>query len=278
MLHWAFRDELPKDPRYCEGYTGEGGSAGISPMFKYAKLGGPIDNWSREPGFPAAMGNEAHEDAIAVYNAVHRLDEVGILWPSAGEVLLGDELKRFVTPEEAFIIRGLKVQTVGLVMLHARMGNRPIWRVDYEIERVIGRERKAMIRKNRGRRHKALQGELRLTASPIEIITARLEWLVWHHALRTLAAELADQLEDHLPEPPVAPQAPWVDDTEGVILSDGWMDARALATGRLSTINRLPLVPQRPQTLPPLESEIERLSRLRQAPVTVIYSSAETAD
>jgi hypothetical protein len=48
---WAFRDELPK--RAAGGALAAGST--VSPMFRYADLGGRIDDWSREPGFPAAL-------------------------------------------------------------------------------------------------------------------------------------------------------------------------------------------------------------------------------
>src|SRR5262245_24212331 len=128
VLSWAYRSELPK------GYHDDRERLGprhtsISPMFKWAAHGGPVDNWSREPGFPLAMGTDPHPDAIAVHNAVMELEEeVGIVWKDAAPVLMGD-LAEHVRADDLPEIRKIRAQPRGLVSLHARMGNRPPWEV-----------------------------------------------------------------------------------------------------------------------------------------------------
>ena len=70
-LAWAYRDELPKR-RDRRGELGPQWYASIYPMFKICALGGRVENFSREPGFPAAMG-EAHADALIIEAAVEEL-------------------------------------------------------------------------------------------------------------------------------------------------------------------------------------------------------------
>lgn len=85
---------------------------------------------------------------------------------------------------------------------------------------------------------------------------ARAEYLAWHGALVTLAARLADDLIEYESTPPAVRPMPWVTGQVPAsrVLSDG------LADGCLT--GKLPLQPKRKAPLPPLESEIERRSRL----------------
>jgi hypothetical protein len=261
LLQWAYRDELPK------GYRGDERLAieppKISPMFKYAQHGGRVDNWSREPGFPLAMGTEPHPDAIAIHNAVMDLeDEVRISWPAASPVLLG-ELERLITPEDVQELHKIKEQPQGLVTLHARMGNRPPWHIDYSVTKIIGKERNSPLRKGRARRSKNLLGELVLSPPAHVIAQARFEYLAWHRSICRVASMLEDVLIEHTPQLPEAPQLPWYDGEGGrIILSDSrWMTARELASGRASALRTLPLKPQRERVLPPEK-------RLKGGPVT----------
>src|SRR5213080_1009856 len=66
-LQWACRDELPK--RKPDHSRAPGAWPSVSPMFSLAALGGRVDNWSREPGFPAALG-DPHPDALALEAAL----------------------------------------------------------------------------------------------------------------------------------------------------------------------------------------------------------------
>jgi hypothetical protein len=50
-LAWAFREEVPK--RASGGDVGPMRSS-VAPMWRHGVFGTRIDNWSREPGFPAA--------------------------------------------------------------------------------------------------------------------------------------------------------------------------------------------------------------------------------
>jgi hypothetical protein len=68
VLRWTYRDELPKQRHDRDSGPGPY----VSPMFRLCAHGGPIDNWSREPGMPLALG-EPHPDALAVAEAVKEL-------------------------------------------------------------------------------------------------------------------------------------------------------------------------------------------------------------
>lgn len=257
LLEWAYRHELPKG--YRDGSTIA--PPQISPMFKYAALGGPVDNWAREPGFPIAMGTQPHDDALTINAAVEKLADVTIAWNrSSAAVLLGDRA-RHVADDEVEVIRRFKESPGGLVALHARLGNRPIWRVEYELVRFVGKDRQSLIRKGKARNSKNLLGNVRIkcpgrTPSMSDIpdaavvVRARFEWLAWHYGLRELARTL--DLTAFTVLPPEAPAMPWFEG-EGlpVILSQRWMTARELATGRASILPRLPLKPARPRASPP---------------------------
>src|SRR5258706_11880489 len=86
-LRWAYRDELPKrdhtavpkhalNERVWSPYTRPADFPEVSPSFREATGGGPsggyADGWSRDPGFPAALG-EPHPDAFAIEAAVKGL-------------------------------------------------------------------------------------------------------------------------------------------------------------------------------------------------------------
>src|SRR5260370_137692 len=88
-LRWAYRDELPKQhapqrrlgthtqERVWSPYTSPAGYPEVSPSFREATAGGPsggyADGWSRDPGFPQALG-EPHPDAIVIETAVKALE------------------------------------------------------------------------------------------------------------------------------------------------------------------------------------------------------------
>src|SRR5258708_35261276 len=87
-LRWAYRDELPKQhapprrlgthtqERVWSPYTFPAGYPEVSPSFREATGGGPsggyADGWSRDPGFPQALG-EPHPDALTMEAAVKGL-------------------------------------------------------------------------------------------------------------------------------------------------------------------------------------------------------------
>jgi hypothetical protein len=72
VVIWAVRDELPKHRHGPRRYAAVGYPS-VGPMFRWANLGGPVDNWSHEPGYPAAAG-DPHPDALVVEEAIAGLE------------------------------------------------------------------------------------------------------------------------------------------------------------------------------------------------------------
>lgn len=70
-LRWAIRDELPK--RRADAPI-RGPQCASDPVWRMVALGGRVDNWSREPGMPPAMG-DPHPDAITIEAHLQVLSE-----------------------------------------------------------------------------------------------------------------------------------------------------------------------------------------------------------
>ena len=70
-LRWAIRDELPK--RRADSPI-RGPQCASDPVWRMVAMGGPVDNWSREPGMPPAMG-DPHPDAITIEAHLQVLSE-----------------------------------------------------------------------------------------------------------------------------------------------------------------------------------------------------------
>ncbi|MCJ2086961.1 hypothetical protein MKK88_13315 [Methylobacterium sp. E-005] len=70
-LRWAIRDELPK--RRADSPI-RGPRCASDPVWRMVAMGGPVDNWSREPGMPPAMG-DPHPDAITIEAHLQVLSE-----------------------------------------------------------------------------------------------------------------------------------------------------------------------------------------------------------
>lgn len=143
-LRWAYRDELPKQhapprrlgahtqERVWSPYTFPAGYPEVSPSFREATAGGPSggyadDPWSRDPGFPQALG-EPHPDAIVIEAAVKALEA----WKGHG---FGPN------PAESGLMHGIDHMAVdhvqagmeavammaGIISVHARAATRPRW-------------------------------------------------------------------------------------------------------------------------------------------------------
>lgn len=217
-LQWAYRDELPK--------IGDGGgslwAAGTTPMFRLAALGGPVDNWARDPGFPAALG-PCHPDAVRIGEAVERLLSVEVDW-AASRLHAVPEFAAMVGADD-FPLRAMVIDPIPLVAMHARMGTRPTWQLDgLKAKRKIGRNGKIEVvgLHPSGR---PLPGSF----CPIEwshdfrnLAVDRIEYGVWHAALVELAQELGESaLESLAVTGPAASDAPWlVPDPQIVVLQD----------------------------------------------------------
>ncbi|WP_267427342.1 hypothetical protein [Methylobacterium sp. GC_Met_2] len=70
-LRWAIRDELPK--RRADSPI-RGPQCASDPVWRMVAMGGRVDNWSREPGMPPAMG-DPHPDAITIEAHLQVLSE-----------------------------------------------------------------------------------------------------------------------------------------------------------------------------------------------------------
>src|ERR1044071_3550593 len=80
-LTWTYRDELPKGYRQRHDREPEGPRLPTSPLLRLLALGTAVDGWTREPGFPLAMG-EPHPDALRIEAAVAGLNGAGLVCPS----------------------------------------------------------------------------------------------------------------------------------------------------------------------------------------------------
>jgi hypothetical protein len=142
-LRWAYREELPKrhalprrlgahtQERVWSPYTFPAGYPEVSPSFREATAGGPsggyADGWSRDPGFPQALG-EPHPDAITMEAAVKGL----AAWAGHG---FGPD------PTAAGLMHGIDHMAVdhvqagveavaamaGIISVHSRAATRPRW-------------------------------------------------------------------------------------------------------------------------------------------------------
>jgi len=212
LLHWAFRDELPK--KGIEWAS----SSGISPMFRLADLGTRVDDWSREPGFPVAVG-APHPDSLLVEGAVERLADVDVDWPATRRGGMIGSLAGLLADNEP-TLASLTIGRVGLVAMHARMGTRPRWDMNPLPEPVVGRNGKAVVQylgddgrlvdgRRNGNPGAGARCPLMWFPAPRAVAFARIEYSVWHASLLELAAALEDQLEFNRALPPAASSAPW---------------------------------------------------------------------
>jgi hypothetical protein len=140
-LRWAYRDELPKrhggavprhalNERVWSPYTYPAGYPEVSPSFREATGGGPsggyADGWSRDPGFPEALG-EPHPDAFVIEAAVKGLEA----W--AGHGFGPDDAAGLMYGMDHMAVdhvqAGLEAVAAmaGIVAVHARAGTRPRW-------------------------------------------------------------------------------------------------------------------------------------------------------
>ena len=228
LLTWAYRHELPKR-RDGDDQGPNFGFPKVSPMFRHADLGTRVENFSREPGMPAALG-EPHPDALLVEAAVldlarhadHRfggdlglctylpagLDDVAAMTRSMGEL-------------------------VNIVQVHARLGHQPTFAKSPEPSAVIGKTGKVQVFRMRTEQRADREGILRtypleepVTAvakdryptgaycaiewdCPKAILRERADYAAWWAGLDLLAHELRGKLETISVLDIAAPQRPW---------------------------------------------------------------------
>ncbi|TXM65746.1 hypothetical protein [Methylobacterium sp. WL120] len=219
-LTWAYREELPKR-RDGNGDLSPQGYPSISPMFKICALGGRVENFSREPGFPAAMG-EAHPDALIIEAAVeelrsfegHRFD---------GELGLLTHLPPGLD-EHAAMAQSMG-QLFDLVRIKARLGSRPTFARSPEPSAVVGNTGKVLIfvvrdgieqvsgAKDKDRyptgAYCAIEWE-----SAKAILIERADYAAWWAAVDLLAHRLSGKLASISVLPPAAAQRPWAGEAD----------------------------------------------------------------
>jgi hypothetical protein len=152
------------------------------------------------------------------------------------------------------------IDAAALVVMHAVKGTRPDgWRVD-DMRPLPTRAEGGKLNKVIG----TLKGKNRYTTgsycplvwapSPITIVQARADYVVWHRALARLAETLL--LSAHDPSPPAASLAPWCEDTE---------KKRPLWSQPFERLKPLPLAAPRDTVSAPIKKA--RHSKVRRVPL-----------
>lgn len=248
-LQWCYRDELPKCRDEDGRYRSE--SAGISPMFRMVAFGARIDNWSREPGHPLAMG-EPHPDALIIADAV-----AGLL---PEQIDITGYARRWgsdpIRVDVEVIAEQAARSVVGLVMTRARMGVRPDHGADPEVERVLQNGSPVVYRKAQhtfllpsgeavtaerdepvpsankrgGYYPEGSFGKIKFNPGRVAVFLERAEYSAWRRALEILAEQLAGKLASIEVRAPAAARRPWQGDSDsvrtGVVLRDSPADLR----------------------------------------------------
>ncbi|GEP08579.1 hypothetical protein [Methylobacterium gnaphalii] len=233
MLSWAFRHELTK--RRDDDRGPRLGFSPVSPMFRHADLGVRVENFSREPGMPAAMG-EPHPDALIVEAAVLELARF------AEHRFEGDlGLLTNLPPgqnEHAAIGRAMS-QLAATVQIQARLSARPTFVNSPLPAAVVGKTGKPIICMLRTEMRADAAGILRPHLveercgavganrypngayccidwdNPQTILLERATYAAWWAALDLLAHELKGKLETIAVLPPAAAQRPWAGNVDG---------------------------------------------------------------
>lgn len=232
-LRWAFREELPKRREgHEDGRLREYPS--VCPMFAMAVHGGRIQNFSREPGFPAAMG-EPHPDALIIEAAVLDLARF------SGHRFEGDLGLLTCLPagldDHAAMDRAME-QIVDLIRIKARLGARPTFAaspipaaiVDSRGRPIVLVARTEMRADSEGRLRPHLieepcgaEGKDRYRRGafcpihwddPRSILIERAEYAAYWAALDLLAHELSGKLASIGVLPPAAAQRPWAGEAD----------------------------------------------------------------
>jgi hypothetical protein len=225
LLHWAFRDELPKSTVGSD----------VSPMFANAALGVQVDKSGGEPGFPAAMGT-AHPDAFLIERVVNDLQSIEVEWPASRD-LIAPEFGAMLGEGDVSIWR-LHVPVAVYVISHARMGNRPQWSVDaWRLRRQINSINGKVRVEGLGPKSRVQEGSfcpLTCEPDPREVVADRAIYGGWHHGLCQAAAALRDSpLERWIVTGPAISAAPWLyPDPQPVILQDLSVSATSRAVRR----------------------------------------------
>ncbi|WP_131116655.1 hypothetical protein [Lichenihabitans psoromatis] len=234
VLRWVYRDELPKRQR--EGDGGE--PCEVSPMFRICDLGVRVDDWSREPGLPAALG-ECHPDALKVEAAVNALarfhDE-----PISGPLDLAPDFVTTAQDEAQAMRRGFEriEVTIGIMARMPAARCRPFWQSRPTQSRVTQPNGKPVVLRwetqfvpvwpegelaqdvlvpvaPSGQHYpQGAYCPLKYDQEPKSILEERAEYLAWWAGLNALAGDLFEVLESIAVLPPSAAQKPWLGETD----------------------------------------------------------------
>jgi hypothetical protein len=232
VVRWAYQEELPKRERQL----GLAEPCEVSPMFRGCDLGVRVDNWNREPGFPAAMG-PAHPDALKVEAAVKALARFRDL-PIEGALDLGPDFNADPEAEARAMRRAfLAIDTVVILMAKMPISrSRPFWQSRPTLSSVTQPNGKTLVlRWETQFMPRWPEGEvaedvlvpvapsrkdayppgsycpLRYDTDPDVVLGERAEYLAWWGGLNALAEDLADRLESIVVLPPAAAQKPWLE-------------------------------------------------------------------
>lgn len=214
LLHWAYRDELPKHEL-----------GGLTGWEQRILLGTSVDRGHPDSTFPPALG-APHPDALRIDHAVRQIGDQLLDWNVSRSILLHG-LERVASSDDIGLKR-LTFQTSALIIQHARMGNRPVWDMGpIRVSRVNGGNGKPVVQylddddqlvegRTKGRHYgRFARCPLRYEPTPQEIVFARAEYLMWRLGLDHVADTIcAWNLSDYRPTRPQAPHAPWIADTE----------------------------------------------------------------
>jgi len=221
LLQWVYLSEMLKG-------IGDVLLSDASAMFRLASLGTVIDNWNHEPRMPTVLG-PPHPDALLIDHAIRSLwpttndnpTRQTVQWSEAARrILLHGGLEYWVDIDDP-VIAALAAEPAALLIVFARMGTRPRWYVgEPKLHRILsGSNAKTqylnrygdLVDCTKGKQDYFKGGRCPLRREPParEEVAARFEYLVWHHALTTLANRSLN-LAEHVMLQPAAPAAPWI--------------------------------------------------------------------
>lgn len=232
LLTWVFRHELLK--RRDDDRGPSLGFPRVSPMFRHADLGTRVENFSREPGMPAALG-EPHPDALIVEAAVLDLARFAD-HQFGGDLGLCTYLPAGLD-DVAAMTRSMG-DLVNIVQVFARLGHRPTFAKSPEPTAVVGKTGKVLAFRVRSEMRADRDGFMRAHSieeqvaavgkdrypagaycaiewdDPKVILRERADYAAWWAGLDLLAHELRGKLETIAVLDIAAPQRPWAGEVE----------------------------------------------------------------
>lgn len=228
VVRWCVRDELPK--RRDDVPISAPPAAGMHPMWRGGVFGARIDNWSREPGMPLAMG-DPHPDALVIEAAIYALTPADL-------DLDAYDIGRGLDPRcnLAMITERARRSAIAWIVTLAKRGGRPDYGTGPECEPAMGTRGQVTLwvteTREAGRggdgtpwftTHDATTTPVRAgtyrpgtfcklmwTRDSNAVADDRAVYAAWHAALTILAARLKT-LTTITVRPPAAPATPWIE-------------------------------------------------------------------